>query len=118
MLRGMSYEEYWYGDVWAIEAFRQKDELEQQRRNSEMWLQGMYFYEALGDVAPILQAFAKRGTRAKPYAKKPYQIGARPKQADDRPPTKQEIENERLKGELFFRNWARATAKHFKQGKT
>lgn len=39
-----------------------------------MWLQGMYFYEALCDVAPVMQAFAKKGTKVHPYAEQPYAI--------------------------------------------
>ena len=33
-------------------------------------MQGLYIYEALCDVAPILHAFAKPGTKPLPYSEK------------------------------------------------
>ncbi len=36
------------------------------------WLQGMYVYEAVADLAPALKAFAKGKPR--PYAKEPYDL--------------------------------------------
>lgn len=64
----------------------------------------MYIYEAMMDLSPILHAFANKGTKPHPYRSKPYQlVSEKGKQA-----TEQEIENERLKAELFFKNWARA----------
>ena len=37
-------------------------------------MQGMYIYEALCDVSPVLHAFAKAGTKPRPYPEKPYSI--------------------------------------------
>jgi hypothetical protein len=45
-----------------------------EKRNQELWLQGMYIYEALCDVSPILHAFAKRGTKPVPYTEQPYPL--------------------------------------------
>ena len=57
---GMTPEQFWDGDCQLTESYRRADELKQRRRNQDLWLQGMYFYEALCDVSPILQAFAKK----------------------------------------------------------
>lgn len=57
---GMTPEQFWDGDCRLTESYRRADELKQRRRNQDLWLQGMYFYEALCDVSPILQAFAKK----------------------------------------------------------
>ena len=54
--------------------YRKAHELQRKRRNEDLWLQGMYIYEALCDVSPLLQAFAKKGTKAHPYAERPYSI--------------------------------------------
>lgn len=54
--------------------YRKADELRRQRKNQELWLQGMYIYEALCDVSPIFHAFAKKGTKPRPYADHPYSI--------------------------------------------
>ena len=71
---GMTYEQFWDGDPQLVKYYRQADELRIDRKNQELWLQGLYVYEALCDVAPILHAMAKKGTKAQPYPDKPYAI--------------------------------------------
>ena len=57
-----------------VRAYRKAQEFKDKRKNQELWLQGMYVYEAICDVSPILHAFAKKGTKPEPYAKEPYPI--------------------------------------------
>lgn len=57
-----------------VRAYRKAQEFKDRRKNQELWLQGMYVYEAICDVSPILHAFAKKGTKPEPYAKEPYPI--------------------------------------------
>ena len=71
---GMTPEQYWDGDPLLAKYYRQADEIKRDRKNQELWLQGMYIYEALCDVAPIYQAFAKRGTKPAPYVDHPYAL--------------------------------------------
>lgn len=71
---GMSYDEFWNGDVTMVRAYRKAQELRDRRRNQELWLQGMYVYEAICNVSPILHAFAKKGTKPVPYPAEPYAI--------------------------------------------
>jgi hypothetical protein len=73
----MTPEQYWDGDSLLAKYYRQADELKRQRKNQELWLQGMYIYEALCDVAPIFHAFAKKGTKANPYPDHPYSLTAK-----------------------------------------
>ena len=54
--------------------YRKAEQLRWERKNTELWWQGVYFYEALCDVSPVLHAFAKKGTRPTPYSKEPYPI--------------------------------------------
>lgn len=63
--------------------------MRKQRKNQELWMQGMYIYEALCDAAPLFRAFAKKGTKAHPYAKEPYSLKAKDKEK------KQETEREK-----------------------
>ena len=70
----MTPEQYWDGDPSLAKYYRQADEIKQKRKNQELWLQGMYIYEALCDVAPIFHAFAKRGTKPAPYPDHPYSL--------------------------------------------
>ena len=71
---GMTPDQYWDGDPTLAKYYRKAHELQRKRRNEDLWLQGMYIYEALCDVSPILQAFAKRGTKPHPYTDRPYSI--------------------------------------------
>ena len=71
---GMSPEQYWDGDPTLAKHYRKAEELRRKRRNEELWLQGMYIYEALCDVSPVLNAFAKRGTKPRPYSDHPYAL--------------------------------------------
>lgn len=108
----MTYEQYWYGDVWMVEAYRNADKLKRQRANEQLWVQGMYVYEAVCDASPLFHDFAKKGTKAVPYRSEPYPLFKEGKSEEQK---EQEAENERLKATWFFKNWAKATAKQFKK---
>ena len=71
---GMTPEQYWDGDCTLVKYYRQAEELRNEKRNQELWLQGMYIYEAICDVSPILHAFAKKGAKPHPYPSRPYAI--------------------------------------------
>lgn len=69
---GMTYEQFWDGDVSAHKAFREAHKLKLTEQNQLLWLQGAYIYEALLDVTPYLKAFSK--AKPQPYAKEPYDL--------------------------------------------
>lgn len=114
---GMTYKEFWEEDPTMtkqyLEAFRMKQKREIKNKEWEMWKQGMYVYEALIDVSPILHAFSK-AKKPLPYPEKPYGLEEDKIEKDEKT-KEQEEENERLKARVFFSNWARATQKQFKK---
>ena len=71
---GMTYEQYWEQDSDLVKYYRKAQEIRRDEQNRQAWLQGMYVYEAIADIAPILHAFAKKGTKARPYSDKPYEF--------------------------------------------
>ena len=71
---GMTPEQYWEGDCTLVKYYREAEEIRNDRRNQELWLQGMYIYEALCDVAPVLRAFVAKGAKPTPYSSKPYPL--------------------------------------------
>ena len=71
---GMTYEQFWDGDSILVVDYRKADEIRNDKLNQQLWLQGMYIYEALCDVAPILRAFPKKGTKPHKYPAEPYAI--------------------------------------------
>lgn len=71
---GMTPEQYWDGDPELAKYYRKAEEIRNEKRNQELWLQGMYIYEALCDASPIFHAFAKKGTKPRPYSTSPYAL--------------------------------------------
>lgn len=115
---GMSYEQYWYGDPTMtrdyLEAYKMKEKREAEKTKWITWEQGLYVYEAMCNVAPILRAFSK-STKPLPYPERPHGVEER------------EVENEEIKKlkeqrdifrtQIYFQNWARDMQKRFKDRK-
>ena len=97
----MSPEQYWDGDAMLAKYYRKADELKQSRKNQELWLQGMYIYEALCDVSPVMNAFAKKGTKPAPYPDRPYPLST----------------NERKKAKELQKDRDREKAKRYMESK-
>lgn len=112
---GMTYEQYWFGDVTMVRAFREADKLRRKRLNQEQWIMGHYIYDAILSVAPVLRAFAKKNTKPIPYHNKPFPLFEEDKADQISEEEKKQIaENERLRAILFFRNWAKSVEKNQK----
>ncbi len=118
---GMSYEQFWYGDVEMTKMYQEAFKIKQKREAIEtkwtIWEQGLYIYEAFCDVSPILRAFSK-ATKPLQYTKEPYEIDrfyddyyGKEKQEE-----KEEKEKnlEIAKAQIYFKNWVQATQKRFK----
>ena len=99
---GMTYDQFWNDDCELVVYYRKANELRNTQKNQELWLQGMYIYEALCCVSPVLHAFAKDGTKPLPYPDKPYAISE--KEIKER---KKTIEKEnRKKAMAVFMAWS------------
>ena len=108
---GMTFEQYWDGDCTLVKYYRKAEEMRSDRRNQELWLQGMYIYEALCDVSPILHAFAKKGTKPQPYPSNPYPLTEKQRAKE------QEEKERRLaeKGKRFMEMMMQSTNKRFEE---
>lgn len=115
MSYGMSYDEYWYGEPYRTKFYREAHKLKVRQKDEETWIQGMYIYEALCKVSPILHAFSKKGTKPLPYTDKPYMSSVSELQTEQE--KQKEVENARLIAQVHFENWARATKKQFENKK-
>ena len=72
---GMSYDEFWNGDVSMVKAYRKANELRDRRRNQDLWLQGRYFYDALCAASPLYRFSMKKGViKPEPYTQEPYPV--------------------------------------------
>lgn len=87
-----------------VKEYREADKRRIERKNAEAHLVGMYIYEALCDVAPVLNAFAKKGTKPIAYRTEPYALFEK-----DHNRKKQEAEEaERLRAEIYMKQMVRA----------
>ena len=113
MSYGMSYDEFWKESPYRTKFYREAHELKLKQKDELMWVQGMYIYEALCEVSPVLHAFSKKGTKPLPYSEKPYlsKIDKKVTKAEK----EKQIENERLIAQIHFQNWARNTKKMFEK---
>ena len=107
---GMTPEQYWENDCTLVKYYREAEKLRNEKRNQELWLQGMYIYEALCDVAPILHAFAKKGTKPTPYSEKPYALTTKQAKNDEEEKQRKLAE----KGKRFMEAMAASVNKKFK----
>ena len=71
---GMGYETFWHDHYDLVIYYRKADKRRIDRDNFNAWLQGRYFYDALCCVAPVMHAFAKKGTKPSKYPEKPYEL--------------------------------------------
>lgn len=108
----MPNELYWEGDCHLTKSYRKMNKIKTKQSNQELWLQGMYFYEALIDVSPLLNAFAKN-PKPTPYPSEPFAI------------TQEEVDEREIRAQkkLFdegiqrAKTWATETNASLKAGK-
>lgn len=63
---GMSEKDYWQGDPKLVESYREAYKLAKERKNQELWLQGVYFLKAT--------ACAVNGSNKSPYPDEPLPL--------------------------------------------
>lgn len=78
---GMSAYEYWEGDPYIVKSYQKAHELKIEMRNQEMWLQGLYNYQA---TKSALEAFGYalaggKGSKPKGYIEYPLPVTEREK---------------------------------------
>ena len=73
---GMTYNQYWYGNVLMVYDYQKAEMLRRERRNQEMLLQGLYVYRALGSFRELLgrPAFSKAPIKIYPYDMEVYPL--------------------------------------------
>ena len=74
MAIGMSYSEYWNSNTKVHKAYRIAWMDRQRHRNIEMWRQGMYIYDAVLKIAPVLRPFVKGKVEPEKYPNEPYPL--------------------------------------------
>jgi len=68
----MTYEQYWYGDVWMVEAYREADKRKRQTKSEELWLAGLYNHNAV--AVAVGNAFRKKSAKPQKYLEEPIRV--------------------------------------------
>ena len=78
----MSYSEFWDGDPIIAKYYRDKYKCDTERKNTELWLQGMYIYDAILRCSPVLNALSKKHDPI-PYMDEPLALNKNEKKQQD-----------------------------------
>ena len=76
MAMGMTYDEFWHGEPSLVKHYRKAYEIKRHERNYELWMQGMYIFEAL-HCTPLLVGFPEKGYKIPDgagYPDRPYPL--------------------------------------------
>ena len=102
---GMTYEQYWESDPMLVKYYRQADEMRNERKNQELWLQGLYFYNALGAIMPV-----GRGHEQPKYPEKPFSLTEKQRKQEKVAEEKATFE----KGKMMMERFMSRNNKQFK----
>ena len=115
---GMSYDEYWHQDANLVKYYQRAEEIRIERRNEELWLQGLYIYEAMCEVAPLFRFSMKGGSiKAKPYreGKGPIPLTERAKESREEAEERERAEKIKAKMLAFAENAKKKRAEQEKK---
>lgn len=104
---GMTHEQYWEQDCELVKYYRKAAKIRLALDNQQAWLNGLYVYEAVGDLIPLLQFGAKK-PKSRPYPSKPFEFDAKKVQ-------KSQEEKKMSKGKAFMEAFMVANNKRFEQ---
>lgn len=107
MAIGMPPERYWDCHCDDVEIYRKVHEIKIAEQNHLAWLQGLYVYDAIACLVPVLHAFADKNCKPLPYPSEPYPITDEEK-ADAA--KKNEIKEENKMRENMMKSFARINA--------
>jgi hypothetical protein len=94
---GMTYDEFWNQDVALVGAYRKAFELKRRQQNEMLWMQGMYFRDAL--LSTVVNMFADKSSRKNEYPAEPYPVTA--EQVAEKEAAEHRKEEERLKADML-----------------
>lgn len=100
----MPPELFWEGDPQLAKAYWRANQLKIQKASEEMWLQGLYVYNALN--ASLSNVFKKKGRKAAPYMEEPIRLIPYTQEEKE-----QKAKQEREKTIAYFTNLAQKWGK-------
>ncbi len=93
---GMTYDQFWNEDSTLVKAYREAYEMRREERNHDLWLQGLYIYNALCSAAPLFR-FSTHPQKAHPYVEAPFALTKKESENREKQKEKQQFEKMRAK---------------------
>ena len=100
MSMGVSFDEFWHGDYCKLKFYEEAYFTSLERKNHELWLEGMYVYRAISAVVGAMTGASPRKTG---YPEKPFPITDSLK--DQKQLQEEAIERSRAELEQQRLNW-------------
>ncbi len=94
---GMSYDEFWHGEPERVNYYKRAYDIRKEIINNEMWLQGLYIYQAL--MATSTYTFGSKNNPPK-YYEEPIPINTQAQKERE----KREYEKEKQEALAFMLN--------------
>ena len=84
MALGVGVDEFWHGDYTNLRFYVDAHELYREQKNQEMYMQGLYNYQAFQAVIGMFSwgLGGKKGAKPEPYRDSPFAITEREKEAE------------------------------------
>lgn len=68
----MTADQFWEEDPWLAAAYRRANDLKNQHKSEEMWMQGLYVYNAFS--VALGNVLKKKGTAPLKYLEEPIRV--------------------------------------------
>lgn len=94
---GMSYDDFWNGDVTMVRAYRKAHELRRRQQNETLWMQGIYIRDAL--LSTVGNMFSSKSNAPNEYPKEPYPVTA--EQVAEKESAERKRMEERIKADML-----------------
>ena len=104
MSYGMSYDEFWHGDIRAHRMYREANKYKMMQQNTMNWILGSYVYQAIGAWSPILRAFSK-ARRPGEYLEEPFDLFAEERRRKEERKARERYERIRRNVETFSKTF-------------
>ena len=78
---GCTYDQFWNQPAWVAASYKEADIYRFERDNYKMWLQGLYFHNAVS-TSLAMAFWNKKGSKPEGYLEHPIPITEREQEAD------------------------------------
>lgn len=109
MAMGMSYDDFWHGDVHMAVAYRKAHRLKKQMKSAEQYMMGLYVYHAICAAHPL---FAFKPHEPMHYLEEPLPIDDREAKEREERKEREHYEDVKTRFEAFAESFNKRGNKH------